>query len=488
MSDQKEIQQLIKHHRRRLQQLKELKARLGINTPPEVLTEIEDIEAEIKNLQAQLKGLRIDRGDISSAVLSATSRLLNWQLVGGLGCGLLLLLIIGAGSVGAISLFGLWWYRTGEPTPIARMNTPLPSLTLLSAVTLSPTNEPSPTFILTKIDTATATPLSTIANIPVLTDTPTPTFQCTVTVGALNLREGPGEQFSIISRMTSGIIFEGVGRTADGTWIFGISPRASGWASASFLACPFNVYDLPMTPSPPPPNTENVPVVAPSPTFTSLPSTTSAPPSQPTTVTSLPSPTSSAPSPPPTNTSIPLPNTPLPTNTSIPTFTPTPTPTITPMPTPTNTPTNPPQSNDCIGWEFETDGDTEGWRRGSGLDDTTASQGSLVAHISGGDPYWWGPEVSIDTSVLTELQIKYRIEAFAGSWMQMLWYIEGEFESGQWIDWEIEMDNAWHEETVDLSSKFTWQGTVTQLRLDPVRQPATSGQVVIDYIRICPPS
>lgn len=46
-------QKIIKEKRRRLQKLKEQAARLGINTPPEILTEIEDIEAELETLPGE---------------------------------------------------------------------------------------------------------------------------------------------------------------------------------------------------------------------------------------------------------------------------------------------------------------------------------------------------------------------------------------------------------------------------------------------------
>lgn len=48
------IEKIIHQHRRRLQILKERKAQLGVNTPPEVLTEIEDIESQLEEIkQAQ---------------------------------------------------------------------------------------------------------------------------------------------------------------------------------------------------------------------------------------------------------------------------------------------------------------------------------------------------------------------------------------------------------------------------------------------------
>jgi predicted nucleic acid-binding Zn-ribbon protein len=52
-----DLSKLITEHRRRLQQLEIQKAKLGINAPPEILIEMEDIEAEIERLQTELKAL-----------------------------------------------------------------------------------------------------------------------------------------------------------------------------------------------------------------------------------------------------------------------------------------------------------------------------------------------------------------------------------------------------------------------------------------------
>jgi hypothetical protein len=51
MSQQSQVQELIEHHQRRLHKLQEKAAIRGIDTPPEILTEIEDIEAEIERLK-----------------------------------------------------------------------------------------------------------------------------------------------------------------------------------------------------------------------------------------------------------------------------------------------------------------------------------------------------------------------------------------------------------------------------------------------------
>ncbi len=55
MPRQDDLKKLIDHHKRRLQKLKEQQAIKGISTEPEILIEIEDIEAEIEKLQVELR-------------------------------------------------------------------------------------------------------------------------------------------------------------------------------------------------------------------------------------------------------------------------------------------------------------------------------------------------------------------------------------------------------------------------------------------------
>jgi len=56
MARQDDVRKLIATHRRRLQKLKEQQAVRGIDTPPNILIEIEDTEAAIAELQAELAG------------------------------------------------------------------------------------------------------------------------------------------------------------------------------------------------------------------------------------------------------------------------------------------------------------------------------------------------------------------------------------------------------------------------------------------------
>ncbi|MFX0203321.1 MAG: hypothetical protein ACFFCW_45035, partial [Candidatus Hodarchaeota archaeon] len=58
MSRKDDIKRLIVRKSRRLQILREQQATLGIRTPPEIITEIEDIENELMELQAELEQIK----------------------------------------------------------------------------------------------------------------------------------------------------------------------------------------------------------------------------------------------------------------------------------------------------------------------------------------------------------------------------------------------------------------------------------------------
>ncbi|MCL4299511.1 MAG: hypothetical protein KJ077_27495 [Anaerolineae bacterium] len=58
MTNKDDIRKLIREHNRRLQILREQNARFGAHTPPHILTEIEDIQAELERLRLELADLK----------------------------------------------------------------------------------------------------------------------------------------------------------------------------------------------------------------------------------------------------------------------------------------------------------------------------------------------------------------------------------------------------------------------------------------------
>jgi hypothetical protein len=73
MSRQNDLKELIINCQRRLQKLKEQQALLGVHTPPHILIDIEDVEAEINTLQIQLN----DLGKETEATPQDTTSILN---------------------------------------------------------------------------------------------------------------------------------------------------------------------------------------------------------------------------------------------------------------------------------------------------------------------------------------------------------------------------------------------------------------------------
>src|SRR5690606_37179811 len=53
-------------------------------------------------------------------------------------------------------------------------------------------------------------------------------------------------------------------------------------------------------------------------------------------------------------------------------------------------------SNALAAWEFETDGDTEGWTAANQVTPLTVSGGALRFSSTGGDPFIVGPGIDID--------------------------------------------------------------------------------------------
>jgi serine/threonine protein kinase len=217
------------------------------------------------------------------------------------------------------------------PTPtVTARTTPTVPLGVVPA-TLTPTNPPSPT----------STP----------TPTPTPTEPPRLRVMQhSNVREGPGLQFPIMTRLPEGTVVDVVAITwqsGNGWYIIELPDGRRGYIFYE-LVQPLNPTAVAALPTaiviiaPTPTGTStHTPTPFPSPSSTQQPTPTASSPAPTLTPTAVPSPTST-PTPTPTATATPTPMatlTPTPTRTPTPTATPTPTPTPTATATPTPTPT-----------------------------------------------------------------------------------------------------------------------------------------------------
>ena len=135
-------------------------------------------------------------------------------------------------------------------------------------------------------------------------------------------------------------------------------------------------------------------------------------------------------------------------------------------------------------WEFERNGDTEGWVAWNQLYAMRARSGRLMAESAGGDPYMASPALAMDAQSFPIIQI--RMSVSSGSTAQVFFITDAdtEYDEAKSQRFSITGHRQFHIYTIDMSTAPGWTGTITQLRLDPVD---TQGAIDIDYIRLLMP-
>ena len=130
-------------------------------------------------------------------------------------------------------------------------------------------------------------------------------------------------------------------------------------------------------------------------------------------------------------------------------------------------------------WEFNTDGDSEGWTA-NGRIKTEVAGGLLVGETTGPDPILAGPAVRIETYTAGTMIVRMKVEKDDRA--QLFWSttVIGQSEATS-AGVALIGDGEFHEYTVDLSQVQTWRGVVVSLRFDPVSGAGT--RFAIDYIR-----
>ena len=132
-----------------------------------------------------------------------------------------------------------------------------------------------------------------------------------------------------------------------------------------------------------------------------------------------------------------------------------------------------------IGWEFNRDGDSEGWQAYHSLTDLSVSDGMLKATVTGDFPQFAGPEFELNASDYGF--IKVRMKAFGAKDAIFQWRSD----SVLWgvVKFDVQGDSAFHEYTIPVLNVKTWIGRI--LGMTRLTITASIGsQIEIDYIRI----
>jgi hypothetical protein len=193
-NEAKHLRELIKAKKDRLHQLEVKEARYGLDVPPHISIEIEELRSEIRDLQTQLaaldkerKAARLEARRQEEARLEAARRVppkprrpVSWEKVGAVLGVIAIVIALGAWLVpNAADFLSAWLSDTSTtiptktPTAIATA-TPRPPTDM---PTMTPTSSPTHTLV---ISTATSTdtpfpPTSTVPPTPTATPTPIPT-------------------------------------------------------------------------------------------------------------------------------------------------------------------------------------------------------------------------------------------------------------------------------------------------------------------------
>lgn len=108
------------------------------------------------------------------------------------------------------------------------------------------------------VSTALILPNVAISSLPdlsgtVVSPTPVPVTgnSATVSTSRLNVRQGPGTNFSVITFVTRSTVLQMLGRTADNLWVLVKIPDGrQGWVSAAYLVPAVPITNLPITSGP----------------------------------------------------------------------------------------------------------------------------------------------------------------------------------------------------------------------------------------------
>lgn len=131
-------------------------------------------------------------------------------------------------------------------------------------------------------------------------------------------------------------------------------------------------------------------------------------------------------------------------------------------------------------WEFNTDGDSEGWMP-NGAAKVEVKGGALQGESAGTDPILSGPAVEIEAETCKRLVV--RMSSSADDRPQFFWGTTllpaSEASSARF---DVPGDGKFHDYTIDLSQCRRWRGVIVSLRLDPASKPGV--KFAIDSIRL----
>ncbi len=141
-------------------------------------------------------------------------------------------------------------------------------------------------------------------------------------------------------------------------------------------------------------------------------------------------------------------------------------------------------ANASVTWEFNTDGDAEGWTAWHSMSLTGTSGGVLSLNMTGSDPYFGSSIFNADAAANPYVVI--RMKETAEGTAQLFWgtVAENGMTEAKSTRFPTGNANTWQTHIIDLTAHAEWTGTIRQLRIDPAG--GDTGSVDVDFVRVVP--
>lgn len=133
-------------------------------------------------------------------------------------------------------------------------------------------------------------------------------------------------------------------------------------------------------------------------------------------------------------------------------------------------------------WEFDTDGDGEGWGAMMQVGEVRVVGGALTVRTAGADP---ALSALLRAAAATHPFLAARIKASRDFSAQLFWQTTtSPISEANSVHFNVQGDGEWHEYRIHLAGNPRWRGVITGLRFDLGNEPNV--EVAIDYLRLAP--
>jgi hypothetical protein len=136
-------------------------------------------------------------------------------------------------------------------------------------------------------------------------------------------------------------------------------------------------------------------------------------------------------------------------------------------------------------WEFN-GVDSEGWTNTNMLEPLSVDDGLLSTRSTGADPFSVGPSIRLNGKPDAIAQI--RMKTSKGGAGQIFWVTKESphYSESKSMSFDVVGDGTFHVYNVSIGQNPLWNGTIRQVRFDPVN--VGGADIEIDYIRIPEPA